>query len=491
MELSEERQLAAKDLELLRRLLRDISDVTGADEAIFWKWEPEHNRQLPHAWSTADEARPTFFDVDEWGPLVRWCGEQRLVQLHGGAEWPQFAAAPVEENDRFIGVLTLTSGVGLALPRVASREWLPRYARQIGALLDLCSVRREYGRQVRRTEQLLEAMKRLQEHKRAESLAPAICEHAIAVSSAVAASLIRWLPDEQHGVVQFASQGLGVDRGLLIPVESLVGHACSAGLPLVLEDARMATVAQPLFAPEAPKRHVPSLAIVPLTHDRRVIGAIVIEGAAPGAITEEDAQVVDLLGGSVHGSLEVVWEMEEVSRRAHTDPLTGLWNRRHFDEQLKSALANADRFGNLCSLILVDIDLFKLVNDTHGHEAGDAVLRSVARTLSELVRQGDVCARYGGEEIAILLPQTGVSGAVELAERLRVAVSAKTIRHGGAVVGVTASFGVAGFPEAVVHGDALFPAADRALYRAKADGRNCVRVADLRAVKSTPSGTAG
>jgi len=176
----------------------------------------------------------------------------------------------------------------------------------------------------------------------------------------------------------------------------------------------------------------------------------------------------------------MVWEMEEVSRRARTDALTGLANRRAFDEQLEQLLAHADRFGHSVSLILADVDHFKKVNDTWGHESGDVVLKSIAKTLSDGVRAVDVCARFGGEEIAILLPQTQLGGAVELADRLRKAVASKPIMALGNEVPVTISCGVACYPEGVLTKEALFAAADRALYEAKSSGRNCVKSASAK-----------
>jgi len=103
------------------------------------------------------------------------------------------------------------------------------------------------------------------------------------------------------------------------------------------------------------------------------------------------------------------------------------------------------------------------------------VLRQVAKTLGDGVRAVDICARFGGEEIAILLPQTPIAGATELAERLRRAIAERPVMHEGTSIRVTASFGIAGYPETVPHGDWLFPAADKALYRAKTDGKNCVK----------------
>jgi diguanylate cyclase (GGDEF)-like protein len=201
----------------------------------------------------------------------------------------------------------------------------------------------------------------------------------------------------------------------------------------------------------------------------------VIEASAAGALTLEDMRPLSVLGAVASASLELAWSYAEVDRRARTDPLTGLFNRMHFGEQLQRTLAEADRYGQPVSLVLVDVDHFKKVNDTWGHEAGDSVLKQVSRIVQEGVRQVDVCVRYGGEEIAMLLAQTDSAHAVEVAERLRGRIAATVIRHGGAEIAVTASFGVATYPETVSQRDQLFPLADKALYIAKHDGRNCVR----------------
>jgi diguanylate cyclase (GGDEF)-like protein len=202
---------------------------------------------------------------------------------------------------------------------------------------------------------------------------------------------------------------------------------------------------------------------------------------------------VNLLGVIAARSLETAWEIEEEWRIARTDPLTGLANRRHFDEQLTRIIGESLKYGAPASLIVADVDHFKKVNDTYGHEAGDEVLKAVARVFMGCVRAEDVCARYGGEEIAILLPETTVARAQEVAERVRRAIELRTIVHDEHEIPVTASFGVAGYPESSALRDGLFPAADRALYEAKAAGRNRVRIAAPNAkppaTPAAPSGT--
>jgi diguanylate cyclase (GGDEF)-like protein/PAS domain S-box-containing protein len=153
---------------------------------------------------------------------------------------------------------------------------------------------------------------------------------------------------------------------------------------------------------------------------------------------------------------------------AHRDGLTGLWNRRAFDEALEREWQRT-LDGSGISLLLLDIDHFKAFNDRHGHPVGDECLRSVSAAVNGVVRAGDVVARYGGEEIAVILPDTSIEDAVELAERIRSAIERSGVVT--ASIGVAAASGGHDSPENIVH------AADSAMYQAKAAGRNRVATA--------------
>jgi len=164
-----------------------------------------------------------------------------------------------------------------------------------------------------------------------------------------------------------------------------------------------------------------------------------------------------------------------VQRQAVTDELTGLSNHRRFQEVMAQEVSRAKRFGQDLGLVMLDIDHFKAVNDTYGHQQGDLVLREVARVLRDSSREIDEPARYGGEELAVALPQTDLDGTYLFAERVRIAIEALRIPRLGGRGGhlrVTASFGAAAMPGTGDETGSLIAAADAALYQAKRAGRN-------------------
>ncbi len=165
----------------------------------------------------------------------------------------------------------------------------------------------------------------------------------------------------------------------------------------------------------------------------------------------------------------------ELARLAATDALTGLPNRRFLEQTGSIELDRVRRFGGSASLIMLDVDHFKAVNDTYGHAFGDEALRGLARTCKASLRQIDVFARYGGEEFVILLPGTTEAGAISVAEKLRASLAAMPVSDGHNEIALTASFGVADLLPSDLRIDAGVARADAALYAAKHSGRNCVK----------------
>ena len=212
------------------------------------------------------------------------------------------------------------------------------------------------------------------------------------------------------------------------------------------------------------------------------IGAMTVARAGE-PFTDEERDTFRYLIGQASASVENVALHELVSEQAVTDELTGLSNTRAFRDAIDKEAARAERFGHDLSLLMLDIDDFKFVNDTHGHLQGDEILRLVGRILSSESRGVDEAARYGGEEFVVALPETDAEGAVELGERIRSRLEAERIPliNGGGSIQVTASLGAATLPGSAGDVQGLIAAADEALYAAKRAGKNRVEAAQGRA----------
>jgi diguanylate cyclase (GGDEF)-like protein len=261
------------------------------------------------------------------------------------------------------------------------------------------------------------------------------------------------------------------DPYALLPVivENTVAATGAAGARLVVDGNEIAREGNPADGGRP-------LAI-PLGLEGRESGVLYLT-PKDADFSDEARELAHWLGSQASIALENARLHRLVERQANTDGLTELPNRRHFEEALEVEISRAERFGGSLALILADLDDFKQVNDRYGHQAGDDVLQTFADILRTTVREIDLPSRYGGEEFAVLLPQTDLDGAHELAERLRRALAARPMStHPGGLVAVTASFGVAAFPDAPTPA-ALFASADEALYRAKRAGKNCVVSAD-------------
>jgi two-component system, cell cycle response regulator len=196
------------------------------------------------------------------------------------------------------------------------------------------------------------------------------------------------------------------------------------------------------------------------------------------AFTTSDMDLVASTAEQISLALERYRFLAVVQRQASTDDLTGLYNHRFLVDSLDQQVALAERLGAPLAILMLDIDHFKLLNDTHGHQAGDLALSTFARTLISNVRRADLAARYGGEEFAVVMPNTSVAEAFMVAEKIRLAVAATDVTlPGGDAVRLTVSIGVAAYPENAGSTGELFNLADAALYRAKRTGRQRTCVA--------------
>ena len=276
--------------------------------------------------------------------------------------------------------------------------------------------------------------------------------------------------DELYPVI-----GSGIETNDLgrIPVGGgIVGLVAERGSAIVVAPDRTAP------RPAAAEPAFPVGLAIPLYSEDRITGVIALYREQDQPFTREDYETVLFLAEQGGVAIENVLLHDEARRLSITDGLTGVWNRRYLQMQFRQVLATSMRFGRSFSVLMLDLDHFKRVNDTYGHQRGDAILIEFAHRVSAILREVDTFARYGGEEFICLLSETDITGAVTTAEKIHEVIRSEPFASvAEEPIRITTSIGVASYPE---HGNAyqdLVEAADRALYQAKQEGRDRVRVA--------------
>lgn len=307
----------------------------------------------------------------------------------------------------------------------------------------------------------------------------------------------------QAGAVLLTSAGGGelylfVGRGLQHRLEAR--EYGRSGMPLVRVGSGVAgTVAatgaairgrvgggveEVVFAHDEPAAE--AVIAVPLRSSGQVTGVLCLYDSADGGeFTDADLALIRAFAAQAAVAVDNVLLHQEARRLSITDGLTGLWNYRYFTIALTREVERAARFQRPLALLMLDIDRFKALNDAYGHQRGNEVLMETAERVRAAVREVDVVARYGGEEIALLLPETGASGAEQLAERVWSGIRERPFTSPGEPpVPVRVSLGIAIYPEHGRSAPSLLASADVALYAAKSAGRDCWRLADRPAVRA-------
>ena len=303
-------------------------------------------------------------------------------------------------------------------------------------------------------------------------------------------SVILARPGDRVGVVATAYEEGGLrKRELDLDRYPEIRAALDRGRPVLIEDL----AESPLFANvrdlwerEGTQVRIRSVIALPFALDRLQAGVFFLRRTVDEpSLSQEDVEFADAVVKAAVASIQKAQLLETAKKDnarlealAHTDPLTQVLNRRALTLRLTAELERARRYDSVLSLLLIDIDHFKRINDTHGHLAGDEVLREVARLLTSAVRSVDLVARYGGEEFVVVLPETSLEGALIFAERVREQMAEHPFPGaGGRTLSLTVSIGVATFPSGGVETvEELFARSDEALYRSKEGGRNRVVV---------------
>jgi diguanylate cyclase (GGDEF)-like protein len=302
----------------------------------------------------------------------------------------------------------------------------------------------------------------IQAARRVEMTELAAVAEALDEENVLRIAAIDW--HEHPGAADLVGKRFNADAGL-------VGAAIKARHPLPHGTARAVT--QPVFAPELDVP-IEAVKVLPLLWKDQGVGALVLGSSREEFLSTDAVGMLRVIADHAAIAIANAQMYERIERMATTDGLTGLTNHRQFQQIFAAVAARAERYGRPVSLILTDIDHFKSVNDTYGHPVGDKVLRRVADVLRRSARRTDVVARYGGEEFAVLMEETGRSGAVQIAERIRLAVEDEVFHCENGTFGCTLSLGIATFPQDAANKARLTECADQALYQAKRSGRNRV-----------------
>jgi len=302
-----------------------------------------------------------------------------------------------------------------------------------------------------------------------------VIESAMA-STRASGGLVLLLSPSGEELVLAASRGLDLPVDLRLPVEQgLSGQVATTG------EAVRGRLGEGQLVGAAGEPQDTSVIAVPLTSSGRVIGVLDLFGSAlPGGFDGRDLATIRTFASQATVAVDNVLLHEEAQRLSVTDGLTGLWNYRYFTMMIGKEIERATRFSRPLSLLLLDLDHFKAVNDTFGHQRGDRVLIELASRIRAEVRDVDTVARYGGEEIVVILPETDEPGARLTAERLCQAIRQRSFGEPPEPpVVLTVSIGVAVFPLHGAAAGALLGRADEALYDAKRSGRDTWRLAPL------------
>lgn len=284
------------------------------------------------------------------------------------------------------------------------------------------------------------------------------------------------LQSAEGEILQIASSAIefneGSPEGKKISETGLFGLAGKERRPVLIENPAEHPLSKTTPATQPAPRQILS---VPLIREGGVMGVLSVINRDDGAFSAEDQDTLMTLCVNAAVAIDNARFLEETEKRAVTDSLTGIYNHREFQRRLNEEVERASRYGKEFSIMMIDIDHFKIFNDTYGHPVGDAILREIVKVIQRCIRTVDFPARYGGEEFTVVLPETIGESTIKVAERIRRSISETDfVTPSGHRAHLSVSIGIASFPLDGSRREELIIAADQALYFAKRDGRNRV-----------------
>lgn len=478
---------AAAELADIERALVAVADRIGARSVMLWQVDGYAGTARPRAGSGG---RP-LQKVRLAGDPVGWAWQQDMrLRLPHTPDWAEpgtiVIAEPLIRRSEDTGQLLTYAFDPVRVP--ASEETFDESAVYLRGLLGLYEAREMAAAGQRRLTTLAQGLRRIPGELELETLAADLCETARSLTDGTGAVIGLWESgeegtDAQHGRGEVLA-ATGADGGprmgdeFTLPASELaLAVRADAMLVRAAQSWQLGAtcVAHPGERWDARPR---ALAALPLRGATGTIGVLAVWTSRDRELESDALELLHALSPYAALHLEHARAFGRLRDHADRDALTQLRNRRAFDDVITGEKVRFERYGRPVGVLVLDLDHFKAINDTHGHEAGDEVLRRVGRAIGACIRDVDTAARLGGEEFVVLLPETGLAAALEVAGRIRAAIAAAPVEWRGRTIAVRASIGVSACPDVVAAPADLVGSADAALYQAKRAGRDRVMAAE-------------
>jgi diguanylate cyclase (GGDEF)-like protein len=449
-----------------------IRDAAGAASAMLWQLDREHS--VARAVAATDRPLPPPRAL-RGDPLDWVAREGTSMRIEPPPAWVPDNLALVaarlwpDEDRGWIVTLEMPGGAAVSL------DLIDHMAAPLRLILQLQESRHASDAERHRMATLVDILRRMPSDIDPEKFGRDLLEACMRLTEGTGGVIGQWEGDAGRIIGVAGNDGGPVIGEAFASPESELALAALAKGTLVRQPGAWRPGPTQIGSDRDQWRDRPrTFAALPLTVSTNVVGVIAVWSTYEQPLNPEGIELIEAVAPYAALHLDHAAQFGRMRETAESDGLTGLRNRRAFDSALQQETMRAVRTGRPLSLLMIDIDHFKSVNDRFGHEAGDEVLRRVAGILRHCVREVDVAARFGGEELAVLLPETPLRPAREIAERVRSTIETAVLTSNGREISVTVSIGLASMPETVAKGTELVSVADAALYTAKREGRNRV-----------------
>lgn len=498
----EQLSLAASFITEMDRILKDILALIrkhlGAYSAILWQLHHPTRQLLIRSYDTLSQhfTSEVALELDhglitrvvQKGPLIfkakrAFPSEEQKYYLRK-ENILSIAAAPLKEKEDFIGILAID---GKSQDAFTNQQLLllSHFAQHIVDIITLYRQARSREQQTQEIRAFYQAAQKLVSYINLGDIMDQLIKLARQIADFNAFALVLLTRDQLHYILKRVEGFNAIVKDSIIANDSntwLSWFLRNQREPLVISNFADENIELPLLSPNEGNLAIASFVALSLRVKDRLLGALIIGGKQKGQFSGNQARMLSILCSQASLALENALIHQRIGRLAITDGLTELYNHRYFQESLNREITRQERIKGKFSLLLLDIDDFKKLNDRYGHQAGDLVLKGISAILKSEAREADVLARYGGEEFALLLLDTDKKGSIKMGDRICRAVGEQEFKFGKKIERITISGGIACWPTDAQEKQLLIRRADRALYYSKEKGKN--RISHISQVKA-------